>query len=79
MGVGFTGSGSNFEVFDDAEGLGDSRAIFPKPFDMKLDGRTNFVFDFFHCLSSRYAARQVWYAGGIVALGFFDDDGVAHG
>jgi len=69
----------DLQIFNGADGLRDNQAVFPKPFNMKFDRSTNFIFDFFHRLPGRHATGKIWNVGGIIVFYFFNDGSVAHG
>ena len=69
----------DLQIFYDADWLRDSQTIFPKPFNMKFDCRTNFILDLLQRLSGSHATGQIGNIGGIIVFCFLDDDGVTHG
>jgi hypothetical protein len=56
----------------------DWQAVCSQAFDMKRDRLTNFSFDLGNRGASRDTAWQVRHVGGMVALGLFNHDRVAH-
>ena len=66
------------DVFGDAGWLRNYDAIRLKSVDMEADRVANFTFDRRDRVAGSNAARQVRHLGRIIAVGFFDNDRVAH-
>jgi hypothetical protein len=66
------------DIFGDAGRFRDHKAIGSKAFDMEPDRVANIAFDRRNRVTGSNAALQVRYIGRIIAVGFLDDDRVAH-
>ena len=76
--AGRRGLGRNVDVFDLTLRCRNGNAVFSQALNMKGDGLPDLGFDFRDCCTCSDTTRKVRDIGRIVAVCFFNDDGVAH-
>ena len=70
--------GRNFHVPHETGRFRDGQAVRAQALEMELDSVTNLPSGLLNRVASRDAARQIGHVRPVVAVSFFDNDGVSH-